>query len=318
MRLLLTILFTLFLAAPAQAFVNGIADDNLPLLTNTGRAALLQTNVKHARLVVTIGTSPVDPQVKAWMHEANAFKFTITIAPRRIVRDQPVVPSIRTYSAWLRSFIAAYPRIQAIEALNEPDVTHISVSQAAAFYRAAIRIAAGRRLVLAGSFTDNPNRAYFKAYAAKTKAKRYALHAYKTIQNNRLSQLRQTIRDIHATSVWITETAAFVSYDGRKFTPAQQAAQAARVVRLSNWRIVKRTYWTGFESCVGCQPSRSAPKQPVAAPAYPLPAAAPTAGPVIPYEQAPSGIDWDTYLIASTGKGSTVRQHIFDIFGRRP
>jgi hypothetical protein len=238
----------------ATPTINGLADDNAALMTATGRALFKRAHMKNGRMVVSIGTSPRDPQVVAWMREAYRHGWSVLIAPRRVAA-QTVAPTPAFYQKWLSDFLEAWPVVSAIEASNEPEVTHLSPAQAAAYYFAAKRVA-GKRRVLAGGFTDSGvPAAYFREYAKRTKATFYALHVYKNLWANRLDLLRKVIREVGAKRVWITESAAMTAYGDQTFTPIQQDAQAKRMARISRWKIVDRFYITGWESCDGCTPA---------------------------------------------------------------
>lgn len=310
-RPVLLVVVCLLLAAPADARVNGISDDNLPLMTKRGRAAIERVPFRHARMVVSMGTPANDPQVRAWMREVRGHPWTTMIAARR-VKGQPV-PTARAYADWLRGLLRAYPQISAVEATNEPELTRLSAPQAATLYRAAVRAARGRKVrVLAGGFSDawagqERYRRYVRSYARRVRAETWAQHAYIAPMRGALREIRWTVRATRARRVWITETAAFVAHGEQRFTRAQQLAQARLIVRLSEWPEVTRTFWQGWEACHGCQPAVTAHVKP--APHVVAP------GPVLPYPVASSPIVWDSYLLSSDPSGTDVRPSGDAVFG---
>lgn len=236
----------------ATPTIDGLFDDNAGLLTAKGRAAIEHKGFKRFRLVAEFGTSPRSPKIAAAMREARRYRWNVLLAVRV---DGKAAPKAAAYSRWLRSMLHVYPLIRAVEPANEPEWNNVTVNQAVKFYRAAKRTAGAKRDVLAGSFSDAPQAGWpFAEYAAKVHADLYALHAYTTVWRNQLGRLRQSIKALGATRVWITETAAMTEYDDQTFTPAEQSQQAARIVRLSKWTEVEHTYTTGWQSCNGCQP----------------------------------------------------------------
>lgn len=301
----IAIAFGVFLgyAVSAHADVNGISDDNLPMMTQRGLAAIEKMPFAHARMVISMGTPAHDPQVFAWMMEASRHPWTVMVSARRVT-GQPM-PTARAYTAWLRGLLKVYPQISAVEATNEPEMVHMSPAQAAKLYRAAKKAARGRRVkILAGGFSDGfahrkSFKRYVREYARLVPASTYALHAYIGAMRGNLKAVKWTILATHAKHIWITETAAFVAHGEDEYNNAEQLQQTRRVVAMSNWPKVQRTYWQGWESCNGCQPEVTSNAS--------APTAAAANGPVVPYAQAYSPIVWDSYLLASTSKGTAYR-----------
>lgn len=243
------------LAIFAAPTIDGVYDDNIGLMTGAGRAGMARKGFKRLRLLVQYPTKPGDAKVDAAMREAARYGMTVLLAVRVV---QPA-PKSAAYGAWLRSMLHAYPRISAVEAANEPEWTGLTVNQAVKYYRTAKRVS-GKRDVLAGGFTDSSDTWDFAEYARKAHATLYALHAYVNVWRNRLPRLRQMIRMLGAKHVWITETGAMTAYDNETFTADEQIAQAKRIVQLSKWSIVQHVYWTGWQSCIGCQPTATDPR----------------------------------------------------------
>jgi hypothetical protein len=240
----------------ATPTIDGIYDDNIGLMTVKGRRAIERKGFKHLRLLVQYGTKMNDPQLVTGMNEANRYGWSVLLAVRVV---QPAPKSSR-YTKWLKTILRKYPRIDAIEPANEPEWNSLTVNQAVRYYRAATKVAENRS-VLAGSFSDAPTSDWpFAEYAARVHATLYALHAYTNVWRNRLVRLRQTIEDLGAEEVWITEASAMVAYDNETFTSDEQIAQTQRIIQISQWSIVKHVFWTGWQSCIGCQPSATTPK----------------------------------------------------------
>lgn len=255
--------------------VTGLSDDNLPLMTSFAEQVIRESQLKRARMVVPFGTSTTDRQTVLWMQKARSLRLSSLIAIRFTCGAGGAAtqqPSGRAYMVWLKRFLRAFPQVSAVEPVNEPNVTCVTASRAAVYYRRA-RSGLRRHRILAGSFADVPRaqdrvyvREYVKLLGGQANSALWAFHFYQNVIYSRPRDVDFFFRVTGAQRVWVTETGAFVALgrearnapgtrigpDVEHYNLQQQLRQLQRIRAIAVRPEVEEVFWTGGEACHGC------------------------------------------------------------------
>lgn len=301
---------TLALAAPgfapdtANARINGLFDNNLGMISKPGLEMLKKTTIKKFRMTIEIGTPVKDQQVSTAIDEATRQHWPVLVAAHHS-KNTPL-PTRRKYVSWLSQLLGAYPQIKTVEATNEPELNEVPEKDAVNWYEEAVSLL-GTKHVLAGGFSDQRGRAndqYVRRYVRILKKRhklqresppQWALHFYDGIVTQSLERIKRRIKLVGAKrkKYDITEISSFVGLGPKEYTEAEQLEQTKLIEDVS--KDARNVYWTGGESCIGCQPYRTA------ALAQQAPA---SQGAVLPFTlPPPNNIRWDGCLFKTTEAG---------------
>jgi hypothetical protein len=253
----LVLLFLLAAAAPASAHAPlvGIGDQNASMFSDKAFRAL---GVRYSRLALAWDWYK-DPSTLAktdqWMAAARAAGVRPLIAFNRNWRrgGERFLPSRSAYLRSFRTFRKRYPEVRDFSAWNEanhPSQPTFKHPRVAARYYNAMRAACPRCKIVAADVLDSrlmiPWIREFKRYAHRPRI--WGIHNYKDANDGGSTHTRALLRAVRG-QVWLTETGGILRLkphpgstgDGRKHTPAHQAAAVRRVLQIarSNRRIAR-------------------------------------------------------------------------------
>ena len=253
----LVLLFLLAAAAPAaaRAPLVGIGDQNPSMFSDKAFRAL---GVRYSRLALAWDWYK-DPYTLArtdqWMAAARAAGVRPLIAFNRNWRrgGERFMPSRSAYLKSFRTFRKRYPEVRDFSAWNEanhPSQPTFKHPRVAARYYNAMRAACPRCTIVAADVLDSrlmiPWIREFKRYAHRPRI--WGIHNYKDANDGGATHTRALLRAVRG-QVWLTETGGILRLkphpgsagDGRRHTPAHQAAAVRRVLRIarSNRRIAR-------------------------------------------------------------------------------
>jgi hypothetical protein len=253
----LVLLFLLVAAAPAaaRAPLVGIGDQNPSMFSDKAFRAL---GVRYSRLALAWDWYK-DPYTLAktdqWMAAARAARVRPLIAFNRNWRrgGERFMPSRSAYLKSFRTFRKRYPEVRDFSAWNEanhPSQPTFKHPRVAARYYNAMRAACPRCTIVAADVLDSrlmiPWIREFKRYAHRPRI--WGIHNYKDANDGGSTHTRALLQAVRG-QVWLTETGGILRLkphpgstgDGRKHTPAHQAAAVRRVLQIarSNRRIAR-------------------------------------------------------------------------------
>jgi hypothetical protein len=253
----LVLLFLLVAAAPAaaRAPLVGIGDQNPSMFSDKAFRAL---GVRYSRLALAWDWYK-DPYTLAktdqWMAAARAAGVRPLIAFNRNWRrgGERFMPSRSAYLKSFRTFRKRYPEVRDFSAWNEanhPSQPTFKHPRVAARYYNAMRAACPRCKIVAADVLDSrlmiPWIREFKRYAHRPRI--WGIHNYKDANDGGSTHTRALLQAVRG-QVWLTETGGILRLkphpgstgDGRRHTPAHQAAAVRRVLQIarSNRRIAR-------------------------------------------------------------------------------
>jgi hypothetical protein len=270
----LVALAALAAAAPAQAIVVGIADQNAASFADTRLTGL---PVRHARLSVAWDALDYGWQrreLDAWMRATAAAKMDVVVTFGRSRTRRFSLPPVDEYRFRARAFMRRYPGVREFSPWNEPNLAvhpqNYNPRRIAAYYR-ALRSLCPNCKVLGADVVDNSRlddwmRSYLKVFEAGSAPKLWGLHNYVDV-NSTSRWGTETMLRLAPGLIWFTETGAIVSRakptktgggDRRlliRTGPQRAVAATRRVFELArssprvtrvyiyHWRADKGTSW---------------------------------------------------------------------------
>jgi hypothetical protein len=274
---IVTVLFALAAlaaAAPAQAIVVGIADQQ-PASFSDSRLTSLP--VRHARLSVAWDALDYGWQrreLDAWMRATASAKMAVVVTFGRS-RTRPFsLPPLAEYRLQARRFMRRYKQVREFSPWNEPNLAihpqNYDPRRIAAYYR-TLRSLCPSCKVLGADVVDNSRlerwmRAYLKVFQGGVAPALWGLHNYVDVNSTSRWGTRTMLR-LAPGLIWFTETGAIISRakptktEGgdrrllirtgprravaatkRVFTLARMSPRITRVY-IYHWRADRSTSW---------------------------------------------------------------------------
>jgi hypothetical protein len=271
---LLATLAVLILAAPSQAIVVGIADQQVASFSDTRLTGL---PVHHARLSVpwdALDYSWQRRELDAWMRATRAAKMAVLVTFGRS-RTRPFsLPPAATYHRHARAFMRRYRAVREFSPWNEPNLAvhpqNYDPRRIAAYYRSLRTLCPGCK-VLGADVVDNSRlarwmHAYLRVFAPGAAPRLWGLHNYVDV-NSTSRWGTQTMLRLAPGLVWFTETGAIIRRakptktrdDDRRLLirtgPRRAVAATKRIFALAatsrrvtrvyvyHWRASRKTSW---------------------------------------------------------------------------
>ncbi len=243
--LALVVLGALAAAAPAQAIVVGIADQQAASFSDTRLTGL---PVRHARL--SVAWDALDyrwqrQELDHWMRATAAAKMDVVVTFGRSRTRRFSLPPVAGYRRQARKFMHRYPRVREYSPWNEPNLAvhpqNYNPRRMAAYYR-ALRSLCRACKVLGADVVDNSRlerwmRAYLKTFAPGNAPKLWGLHNYVDV-NSRSSWGTRAMLRVAPGSIWFTETGAIIS---RARPTKTQSGDRRLLIRTGPGRAVAAT-----------------------------------------------------------------------------
>jgi hypothetical protein len=214
----LVALAALAAAAPAQAIVVGIADQQAASFSDTRLTSL---PVYHARLSVPWDALDYGWQrrgLDAWMRATADAKMAVVVTFGRSRTRQFRLPPVDEYRLQARRFMRRYKQVREFSPWNEPNLAvhpqNYNPRRIASYYR-ALRSLCPACKVLGADVVDNSRledwmRAYLKVFAHGSAPKLWGLHNYVDV-NSTSSWGTRTMLRLAPGLIWFTETGAIIS-----------------------------------------------------------------------------------------------------------
>ncbi len=214
----LVVLGALACAAPAQAIVVGIADQQAASFADDRLTGL---PVGHARLSVAWDALDYGWQrreIDHWMRATAAAKMDVVVTFGRSRTRRFSLPPVDEYRRAARAFMRRYSDVREFSPWNEPNLAvhpqNSNPRRIAAYYR-ALRSLCRACKVLGADVVDNSRlgswmRAYLGVFEPGRAPKLWGLHNYVDVNSTSRWGTRTMLR-LAPGVVWFTETGAIVS-----------------------------------------------------------------------------------------------------------
>ncbi|MEA2221294.1 MAG: hypothetical protein QOJ35_3920 [Solirubrobacteraceae bacterium] len=270
----LAVLAALALAAPARAFVVGIADQQAATFSDSRLTAL---PVGNARLSVAWDALDYGWQrreIDRWMRAATAARMSVVVTFGRS-RTRPFsLPPAREYRRQALAFMRRYRNVREYSPWNEPNIAvqprNYDPRRIATYYR-TLRSLCPHCLVLGADVVDNSSlgrwmRSYVAVFPRGSAPRLWGLHNYVDV-NSTSRWGTETMLRVAPGQIWFTETGAIISRakptktaggdrrllirtgsgravaaTERVFTLARSDPRITRVY-IYHWRADRRTSW---------------------------------------------------------------------------
>jgi len=225
----------------------GIGDQKPDLFRDPRFAAL---GVRYARLAIgwDAMTSPWQvEELDAWLAGAHALNVQPLISLGHSRTDRRSLPTPERLRFEFRTLRARHPEVTTFAVWNEANhcgepVCH-RAALVASYYR-AMRRECPQCTILGPEILDMPNAvAYIKAFRKKLgfSPKRWGVHNYLEANRFKMTRLRQIIRAVAGSDVWLTETGGLVRRNNRSTTDIPEGAKhAAEVTRFLFDRVLPK------------------------------------------------------------------------------
>ena len=214
----LVVLGALAAAAPVQAIVVGIADQQAASFSDT---RLTDLPVRHARLSVAwdaLDYAWQRREVDQWMRATSAAGMVANVTFGRSRTRKFSLPAVAAYRIHARTFMRRYPHVREYSPWNEPNLAirpqNYDPRRIAAYYR-TLRSLCRRCRVLGADVVDNSRlgtwmKAYLRVFAPGKAPKLWGLHNYVDVNSTSRWGTRTMLR-LAPGLVWFTEPGAIVS-----------------------------------------------------------------------------------------------------------
>jgi hypothetical protein len=214
----ISVLAALALAAPAHAYVVGIADQQAATFADT---RLTELPVAHARLSVPWDALEYGFQrreIDRWMRAATTAGMQVVVTFGRS-RTRPFsLPPARVYRRKAHAFMRRYRQVREYSPWNEPNVAvhpqNYDPRRIATYYR-TLRSLCPNCTVLGADVVDNSSlarwmRAYLAVFPAASRPRVWGLHNYVDV-NSTSRWGTETMLRLAPGRIWFTETGAIIS-----------------------------------------------------------------------------------------------------------
>jgi hypothetical protein len=215
---IVTVLVALAAAAPAQAIVVGIADQQAASFSDTRLTSL---PVRHARLSVPWDALDYGWQrheLDAWMRATADAKMAAVVTFGRSRTRGFRLPRAAEYRLQARRFMRRYKQVREVSPWNEPNLAvqpqNYNPRRIAAYYR-VLRSLCPACKVLGADVVDNSRldawmRSYLRVFPAGKAPALWGLHNYVDV-NSTSSWGTETMLRLAPGLIWFTETGAIIS-----------------------------------------------------------------------------------------------------------
>jgi Glycosyl hydrolase catalytic core len=249
--LLPLICLTAFAAAAVPATAGAVTvgvSDNSPAMFSSPYFNKL--NITNARDIVqwdaaVLRNKSVLNGVKGWVADAVADGVTPMISFTSDPHGEHV-PTLKQYTAAVKAFMRAVPKVKIYSPWDEPDWVYLPLSHepglAASFYNTMVQNCK-RCTILAGEFYLPASRQlsnYIKAYKAglRYRPKIWALHDYYDVRSHTFSQVKM-LEGLVSGQIWLTEISG-VERRGHWQYRNQSAAAAGRDEQFLFFTLAKK------------------------------------------------------------------------------
>jgi hypothetical protein len=213
----LVVLAALAAAAPAQAIVVGIADQNAASFADS---RLTDLPVRHARLSVPWDALDYGWQrheIDAYMRATRAAGMAVVVTFGRSRTRRFSLPPVDAYRSHARTFMRRYRRVREYSPWNEPNLAvqpqNYDPRRIATYYRTLRSLCPGCK-VLGADVVDNSSlgrwmAAYLRVFEPGTAPRLWGLHNYVDVNSTSRWGTRTMLR-LAPGLVWFTETGAII------------------------------------------------------------------------------------------------------------
>jgi hypothetical protein len=225
----------------------GIGDQKPDMFRDPRFAAL---GVRYARLAIgwDAMTSPWQiEQLDAWLDGARTLNVQPLISFGHSRTDRRSLPTPERLRFEFRTLRQRHPWVKTFAVWNEANHCGEPVCHRAplvASYYKAMRKECPQCIILGPEILDMPNAvAYIKAFRKKLgfSPTRWGVHNYLEANRFKMTRLRQIIKAMAGSDVWLTETGGLVRRNNRSTTDIPEGAKhAAQVTRFLFDRILPK------------------------------------------------------------------------------